>query len=199
MTKGESECHPALPKSGFRCAPFHSPMDLFFPAYRIADSCGGGCILQLVPPCRYPCPKGFRRPHGMRRPVSSWRSQEVTTNPHSLLSMFVQCSRNPTSTRWGVNDEVFESIIGLAIALLASASYLQAQELPGTGSGCDQLCGTVYQNGVPIGHSCVGGGDRSRTNCQATVTECTTDPCGGFAVLNSSGVVLAVGTCGTCQ
>jgi len=86
-------------------------------------------------------------------------------------------------------------VIGLAVALLASAPQLQAQVLPVEGSGCDQLCGTVYQNGVPIGYSCVGGGDRNRTNCQATVDACTTDPCGGFAVLNSSGVVLAVGTC----
>lgn len=87
-------------------------------------------------------------------------------------------------------------MVGLAIALVANTSHLPAQELPGTGSGCDQLCGTVYQNGIPIGHSCVGGGDRNRTNCQATVTACTTDPCGGFALFNSSGVVLAVGTCG---
>lgn len=86
--------------------------------------------------------------------------------------------------------------IGFAIALLMSAPQLQAQVLPGEGGGCDQLCGTVYQNGVPIGHSCVSGGDRNRTNCQATVDACTTDPCGGFAVLNSSGIVLAVGTCG---
>ena len=87
-------------------------------------------------------------------------------------------------------------VIGLAIALLASALQLEAQVLPGEGGGCDQLCGTVYQNGIPIGHRCVGGGDRNRTNCQATVEACTTDPCGGFALLNSSGVVLAVGTCG---
>lgn len=84
---------------------------------------------------------------------------------------------------------------GFAVALLMGATDLKAQELPGTGSGCDQLCGTVYQNGVPIGHSCVGGGDRNRTNCQATVEDCTTDPCGGFALLTSGGALLAVGTC----
>jgi hypothetical protein len=84
---------------------------------------------------------------------------------------------------------------GFAAALLMGATDLKAQELPGTGSGCDQLCGTVYQNGIPIGHSCVGGGDRKVTNCHATVDDCTTDPCGGFALLTSSGALLAVGTC----
>jgi hypothetical protein len=84
---------------------------------------------------------------------------------------------------------------GLIVTLLLNSTGIQAQQSPGTGAGCDALCGTIYQNGIPVGHGCVGGGDRNRTNCVATENDCTTDPCGGFALVSSSGRLLAVGTC----
>jgi len=84
-----------------------------------------------------------------------------------------------------------------AIVLLAfsTPTLLAAQVAPGTG-GCDELCGTLYNaQGNPIGHACTTGGDRNRTNCVATVSDCTTDPCGGFAMFSADGRVLTIGTC----
>lgn len=86
-------------------------------------------------------------------------------------------------------------VLGAIIACFVSTTTLAAQEAPGDGGGCQDQCGTVYRDGVPIGHSCTGGGNRNRTNCKATVEDCTTDPCGGFALLTADGAVLVVGSC----
>ena len=80
-------------------------------------------------------------------------------------------------------------LFSLLFGLLVSSKAAEAQE------DCDQLCGAIIVNGVPIGFGCTGGGDRSRTNCRATVEDCTTDPCGGFALLSSTGMLLQLGTC----
>jgi len=85
----------------------------------------------------------------------------------------------------------------LAILTVGATASVQAQVLPGGGGGdCDAQCVTVYDiNGLVIGHGCIGGGDRGRTNCVATVGDCTTDPCQGFALADASGSILAIATC----
>lgn len=80
-------------------------------------------------------------------------------------------------------------VLGVLVGLATPAESAYAQE------DCDQLCGTIVVNGMPVGFGCTGGGDRNRTNCTATVEDCTTDPCGGFALLTSTGIVLDIGTC----
>lgn len=87
------------------------------------------------------------------------------------------------------------TVVMLAAAFVVP-STMAAQELPGTGGDCDQACGSpLYQNGVPIGFMCLSVPHAGRKNCQASEDECVTDPCGGFAIMNGSGIMLAVGTC----
>jgi hypothetical protein len=90
--------------------------------------------------------------------------------------------------------------VAVAVFVLAAIQSrpLAAQVNPGGGgdSGCDHQCVTLYnQQGSPIGHGCTTGGDRGRTNCVATTSDCTTDPCGDFGFLAMDGRFLGVGTC----
>ncbi len=85
------------------------------------------------------------------------------------------------------------SLVTSLVATMAFSAVATAQTAPGTGGGggCDEACVTnVNQEGQPIGKGCVSGEEHNRTNCRATVTNCDTDPCEGFAAMTSSGSFL---------
>ncbi len=83
-----------------------------------------------------------------------------------------------------------------AVLFLTAASAAGAQVLPGGGGECDEQCITNYgPDGEVVGHGCIGGGDRGRKNCYATVGDCTTEPCGGFAIVDATGAVGPIQAC----
>lgn len=86
-------------------------------------------------------------------------------------------------------------ILLFVVGTLAGTAPARGQVLPGSGD-CDAQCVTVFDvNGIVIGHGCTGGGDRGRTNCVATVEDCNTDPCSGFAVIDASGAIHEIAVC----
>ena len=83
-----------------------------------------------------------------------------------------------------------------AVVLLTAASTAGAQVLPGGEEECDAQCITNYNsNGQIVGYGCIGGGDRGRKNCCATIGGCTTDPCGSFAIVDATGAVGPIQAC----
>ena len=83
-----------------------------------------------------------------------------------------------------------------AVLLLTAASAASAQILPGGEEECDAQCITNYNsNGQVVGYGCIGGGDRGRKNCYATIGGCTTEPCGSFAIVNAVGAIGPIQAC----